>query len=112
MKVLLAIDGSDHGEGAAEEVARQRLPAGSEVRVISVVETPYLPVGFQGEGLNMPLYAELETVARNRARAAVDTAQPHFEPMKGVGNSTSRRLSSPARRRDSSSKKPKPSARI
>ena len=48
MKVLLAIDGSDHSEGAVEEVARQQLPAGSEVRVISVVETPYLPVGFRG----------------------------------------------------------------
>ena len=39
MRVLLAIDGSEHSEAAVDEIARQHFPAESEVRVISVVET-------------------------------------------------------------------------
>ena len=44
------------------------------MRIISVVETPHLPVTFPGERMNMPLDAELRTLAHNRASAAVDTA--------------------------------------
>jgi hypothetical protein len=42
MRLLVAIDGSEHGEAAVDEIAHRHLPTGSEVRVISVV-APYLP---------------------------------------------------------------------
>ncbi len=42
MKILLAIDGSPHSQDAAEEVARRPWPAGSTVRIVSVIQ-PYAP---------------------------------------------------------------------
>jgi nucleotide-binding universal stress UspA family protein len=75
MRVLLAIDGSGHSEAAVDEIARQRFPAKSEVRVISVVATTYVPSTFPGEGASMTVYAEIEKNARERARAAVDKAE-------------------------------------
>ena len=38
MKVLVAIDGWNEGHAAVDALARQQLPQGSEIRVISVVE--------------------------------------------------------------------------
>ena len=73
MRILLAIDGSEHSEAAIDEIARQHFPADSEVRVISVVEPPYFPV-FSGEGADMSLFVEIEKTARERARAAVEKA--------------------------------------
>lgn len=43
MKILLAIDGSLFSDAAVDDVAAKPWPAGSEVRVISVVEPPLLP---------------------------------------------------------------------
>ncbi|MEK6325560.1 MAG: universal stress protein [Acidobacteriota bacterium] len=43
MKILLAIDGSSFSDEAVKEVARRPWPAGSEVKVVSVVESPLLP---------------------------------------------------------------------
>ena len=71
MKVLLAIDGSEHSDAAVDEIIRQRLPANSEVRVISVDEPPGVPT-FPAEGLDMSSYVGLQNTARERARVAVD----------------------------------------
>lgn len=43
MKILLAIDGSSFSDVAVKEIATRPWPAGSEVRIISVVEPPMLP---------------------------------------------------------------------
>jgi nucleotide-binding universal stress UspA family protein len=43
MKILLAIDGSSFSDAAVKEVATKPWPAGSEVKIISVVEPPLLP---------------------------------------------------------------------
>src|SRR5258705_6982436 len=88
MRILLAIDGSDHSEAAVAEIARQHFPADSEVRVISVVEPPYLPNAFPGEGVSMSLNVEIEKTARERARAAVENAAAKLRANEG-----SRRLS-------------------
>lgn len=40
MKILLAIDGSPCSEAAVAEVSRRPWPASSEVKVLSVIETP------------------------------------------------------------------------
>ena len=74
MRILLAIDGSEHSEAAIDEIARQHFPADSEVRVISVVEPPYFPATLPEEGVNRSLYVEIEKAARERARAAVEKA--------------------------------------
>lgn len=69
MKILVAVDGSGHSEAVIDEVARRHFPADSEVRVISVVEPPYI-----GEGGDMQLYDAIESGLRERARAAVEEA--------------------------------------
>lgn len=75
MKVLVALDGSGHSDAAVDEVAHRPLPAGSEVRIISVVDTSYYPPVFPGEGSgNMALFVEIDAAARLRARAAIDKA--------------------------------------
>jgi nucleotide-binding universal stress UspA family protein len=74
MRILLAIDGSEQSAAAVDEIARQHFPADSEVRIISVVEPPFYPATFPGEGVNMSLYQELDTTARERAHAAVEKA--------------------------------------
>jgi len=43
MKILLAIDGSSFSDEAVKEIATRPWPAGSEVRITSVVEPPLLP---------------------------------------------------------------------
>jgi nucleotide-binding universal stress UspA family protein len=43
MRILLAIDGSSFSDAAVVDVAAKPWPAGSEVRIISVVEPPLLP---------------------------------------------------------------------
>jgi len=43
MKILLAIDGSSFSDAAVNGIATRPWPAGSEVRIISVVEPPLLP---------------------------------------------------------------------
>lgn len=74
MRILVAIDGSEHSEAAVDEVAQWHYPAGSEVRVISVVEPSYLPTTFPGDGVDMNVYDQIEKYAGEVARAAVKKA--------------------------------------
>jgi nucleotide-binding universal stress UspA family protein len=74
MRILLAVDGSDHSEASVNEIARQTFPDGSEVRIISAAEPPYVPEASAGENVSASLYNALEKTARELARAAVDTA--------------------------------------
>lgn len=79
MKILLAIDGSAHGAVSVRELARQHVPADSEVRVLSVVDPippTYTPTVW-GEGLNIGSfdgYQELAKMAAARAQTVVDQA--------------------------------------
>ena len=43
MKILLAVDGSECSNVAVKEVARRPWPAGSEVKILSVAESPVTP---------------------------------------------------------------------
>ena len=75
MKILLAVDGSGHSKAAVDEVVRRPLPAGSEVRIISVVDISYYPPVIPGEAIgNVALFVEIQAAAQIRARAAVDAA--------------------------------------
>ena len=72
MKILLAADGSPHGEAAVDEVSRLPWPAGSEIRVISVAEMPHAPpVSHFGTATG---HAEALKAARRRALEWADSA--------------------------------------
>jgi nucleotide-binding universal stress UspA family protein len=68
MKILIAVDGSECGDVAVEEVARRPWPADSAAPIISVAET--LPL----EALSLPpRYREdIERAARHRAETIVE----------------------------------------
>jgi nucleotide-binding universal stress UspA family protein len=70
MKILIAIDGSECGDVAVEEVAKRPWPADSMAPIISVAET--LPL----EVLSLPpRYREdIERAARQRAQTIVERA--------------------------------------
>ena len=74
MKVLLAVDGSDHSAAAIDEIARQHFPPDSRVRVISVVGPPNTLTTYPSDAVDMDIYVRLENAARERARVAVDKA--------------------------------------
>jgi len=74
MRILVAIDGSEQSEAAVDEVAQWHYPAGSEVRVISVVEPSYLPTTFPGDGVDLNVYDQIAKSAGKVARAAVKKA--------------------------------------
>ncbi len=74
MRILLAIDGSDHSEASVDEIAHWHFPPGSEVRVLSVV-APYFPRMYAPlDGVDVNLHAKMEKDAREVASAAVEKA--------------------------------------
>lgn len=78
MKILLAVDGSACSERAVEEVARNPWPKGSEVKIISVLEMPVLPV-MEPYGVPPEYFAELEDAARKHAYSVLDAARLKLE---------------------------------
>jgi nucleotide-binding universal stress UspA family protein len=73
VRILLATDGSGYGDAAVDATARVHYPAGSEVRVISVVEPQYFPPTTLSGG-DMKLYEQMDADARAGAHAAVAQA--------------------------------------
>lgn len=75
MKILLATDGSQHSKSVAEEIAQRPFPAGSELRIISVFESPslyiYAPLSMGGME---NYYQEVELTAKKAAKEAIETA--------------------------------------
>jgi len=74
MRILVATDGSAFSEVAVDEIARQRFPAGSELRVISVAQRPYIPSAEPWDGLDMGRYDQMDKSAYEGARIAVEKA--------------------------------------
>jgi nucleotide-binding universal stress UspA family protein len=70
MKILLAIDGSPCSELAVEEVARRPWPAGSVVRVLTVIELTTVAVP-EAVVLPQDYYDELERLAHEDLDRAV-----------------------------------------
>lgn len=73
MKILLATDGSPCSDAAVREVARRPWPAGTEVRVISVVEPP-APLVAEPYMVPGCYFEEAEKAIRQQARGAVERA--------------------------------------
>jgi nucleotide-binding universal stress UspA family protein len=73
MKILLAVDGSECGNAAVESVATRPWPAGSEVKIISAIELPFVPTP-ETWALPDSYYTQLETASKENADKAVQTA--------------------------------------
>ena len=88
MRLLIAIDGSEHGEAAVDEIAHRHLPTGSEVRVISVV-APYLPGMYAPwDGMKINIDDQMGKDVREVTRAAVEKAAAKLQANKGNRNLT------------------------
>lgn len=73
MKILLAVDGSPCSETAIEEVARRPWPVDTQVRVVSIVETP-APLVADPQLIASGYFAEAERICRRQAKDAVKSA--------------------------------------
>jgi nucleotide-binding universal stress UspA family protein len=73
MRILLAVDGSEFGDAAVEEIANRPWPRGSEVHVISVIHLPFEP-GPEVWALPESYYFNLENAERERAESAINRA--------------------------------------
>jgi nucleotide-binding universal stress UspA family protein len=74
MRILLPVDGSSPSQAAIEEVARRQWPAGSSVRVISVVR-PYVPPAAEfvpGASTSEEIWQQHENDAKQIADGAAD----------------------------------------
>lgn len=73
MKILLAIDGSTYSDAAVDEVAQHPWPAGSEVKLISAIEPPFIPAA-EPWALPPAYIEEIAKAAHDRALATVEGA--------------------------------------
>src|SRR5258708_4848453 len=73
MRILVAVDGSTFSDAAVEEIASRPWPDGTEVDVLSVSESPVYPMG-EAAALPSSYYEDMEKIAQQQARAAVDKA--------------------------------------
>jgi nucleotide-binding universal stress UspA family protein len=91
MKILLAVDGSDCSLAAVDEVARRPWPAGSSVKILSVIELPFLPTT---ETWAMPedYYQQLEQAGKEQAQAAVENAEKRIRESQGAALEISSRI--------------------
>lgn len=73
MKILLAVDGSACSNAAVESVAARPWPPGSNLKIISAVELPFMPTP-ETWALPDSYYAQLEEAAQEQAQKAVEEA--------------------------------------
>lgn len=74
MKILLAVDGSDCSKAAVEEFARRPWPAGSKLRIVTVIDMPPISLlpHLGMENFHMDISQALEQAARVHARTLID----------------------------------------
>lgn len=92
MKILLATDGSEFSEAAARSIAARPWPAGTEVKVLSVVELklPAARAMFEPPFLDEEYKETVRAAALKRAQEAIATAA---EILAAAGIQTSESLS-------------------
>ena len=71
MKILLATDGTKHGDAAAEMLGKLKLTDGDEVKIICVVDMA-MPMAIDIYGGYLPDTTELEKAARENAVKVVE----------------------------------------
>lgn len=77
MKILIGVDESKFSQVAVESVARRLWTAGTEVKVVSAVEPPFITEA-ENQGLNGNYY-EIARRAIDRAIATLRASDNHFE---------------------------------
>jgi nucleotide-binding universal stress UspA family protein len=70
MKILLAVDSSDCSKAAVQAVAERPWPAGSQIKILSVVEPVYVPTT-DAWVLPENYYVEIDLAARDQAQIAI-----------------------------------------
>ena len=78
MKILLAVDGSAYSDAAAESLAKRPLPAGSEVKIISVME-PFHPYMAEVWALPAEFWDDMEKSAKAQATQAMEKSLAYFQ---------------------------------
>ena len=73
MRILLAVDGSEFGDAAVEEVAARPWPPGSEVHVVSAIHLPFTPTP-ETWALPDSYYSQLEKAGRELAGSDINRA--------------------------------------
>lgn len=76
MRILLAVDGSDCSKAAIEEVADRPWPAGSKIKIVTVIEPLVIPTspGIEIENYRTDVTRALEDAASDHAQALIDGA--------------------------------------
>lgn len=82
MKILLAVDGSPNSDAAVDEVIKRPWPPQSEVKIITVFETP-MTIGIGLEPWPANYFEELQKPAREAARTVSDDAMRKLEEGSG-----------------------------
>jgi nucleotide-binding universal stress UspA family protein len=83
MKILLATDGSKCSVATVNEVAERPWPAGTVIKVLSVIELPFIPTT-ETWALPESYYAELEKSESVKAQGAVDQAVGRLRSAQGA----------------------------
>jgi len=85
MNVLLAVDGSEHSENAARQVASRPWPAGSSVRVLHVLPSPMLtPPDFEPPSMALGAPAMWPVAAAETIAALTEAASKLVTRVAGV----------------------------
>ena len=71
MKIMVAVDDTQHSRRAVEFLTRTRWPAGSRMVVVSVLSPPAV----SATELPLPIRAEIEASQRLQAEAAIEHAE-------------------------------------
>jgi nucleotide-binding universal stress UspA family protein len=80
MKILLAVDGSDCSDAAAQELAKRPWPPQSEVKVITAIEIP-APVGMEPWAVSPDYFENLEIALRKAGQAILDSTLLKLKPI-------------------------------
>jgi nucleotide-binding universal stress UspA family protein len=78
MKILLAVDGSDYSNAAAESVAKRPWPANSEVKIVSVME-PFQPYLAEIWAVSDEFYEEMDKSVKAQATNSIEKALEYFQ---------------------------------
>jgi nucleotide-binding universal stress UspA family protein len=83
MRILAATDGSPSSDVALDEIARRPWPAGSELRIVTVVN-PWPPVGAEAWAIPPHYYDEVAKAARESGEKVLAAARERVEGRDGL----------------------------
>jgi nucleotide-binding universal stress UspA family protein len=82
MKILLAIDGSKCSEAAIHEIVRRPWPENTRLKILSVVEMPFLPTA-EMWAMRDNYYNEIAKSSYEKAEAVAHQAEEQIRAAKG-----------------------------